>query len=62
MIDQSIYRGRRQAFLLKQIKHHPGVQVAHRVPITRPPAGVNPMVVSRLRPASMAARLAPFPR
>ena len=40
----------------------PGSRSPARVPITRPSSGVMPMLVSTLRPYSIAARLAPLPR
>jgi hypothetical protein len=43
-------------------KTTPGSSVPQRVPIGRPSAGVNPMVVATLRPPSIAHMLEPFPR
>ena len=40
----------------------PGSRSPLRLLMTRPPAGVSPMLVSTQRPSATAARLAPFPR
>ena len=62
LVEPSLHLRRGHTLRAREIADERGIDIADRVPITRPSKGVRPMEVSIDRPSLIAAAEQPFPR